>query len=47
MTKKQLAKMIDELKEMWLNRVEFIHEKGLDDQYFEWLNSKRKDGKAT
>jgi len=46
MTKKQLAKMIDELKEFWLARVEFIHDKGLDDEYFEWKQKKRKQKKC-
>jgi len=41
-SKDRLIEMLDEVKEMWLNRVEFIHDKGLDDEYFEWLQNKHK-----
>lgn len=38
---KELAKLLDELIGMWLDRLEFIHEQGLDDEYFDWLTRKQ------
>lgn len=39
---KELAKLLDDVIAMWLDRLEFIHEKGLDDEYFVWLQRKDK-----